>query len=96
MFDTVESTTMTLTWGLPANDSDDGNILSYPVICNSNGHESFSLDLTVPVADERLAVLQSLLPYTAYNCCVSVQTDRGRSPSFCIKETTLEDGNSSI
>ena len=83
---------MLLTWGTPVNDSDDGNVLRYIVDCSSDANRAFSLSMTYPVSAERRVVLQSLLPYTSYSCCVAVETDAGTSPVSCMEQTTLEEG----
>ena len=93
MFGDVDSTSMILTWGTPVNDSDDGNVLNYIVDCSS---DAFSLAVTTPASAERREVLQGLLPYTAYSCCVAVVTDTGRSPVSCVEQRTLEEGRPSI
>ena len=83
---------MTLTWGTPANDTSDGNILNYLISCTSNGDGNFGLTLTRPAASDRVVMLDSLLPYVSYNCCVAVQTDSGVSPFSCLQQFTLEEG----
>ena len=92
VFGDVDSTSMVITWGTPENDTDDGNILNYVVDCSSDTSRVFSLALTSPAAAERRAVLQGLLPYTMYSCCVAVETDAGRRPASCVQQTTLEEG----
>ena len=84
---------MILTWGAPVNDSDDGNVLNYIVDCSSDTNRAFSLAVTTLASAERREVLQGLLPYTAYSCCVAVVTDTGRSPVSCVEQITLEEGS---
>lgn len=91
-FGAVDSTAMTLTWGLPQNDSSDGVVRDYVVDCGSEFDQGFALDLTRSAGEERSVVLQNLLPYTVYGCCLLVETDMGRSPFACVEETTLEEG----
>ena len=91
-FSMVESTSMTLSWGLPQDDSSDGAILNYVVDCSSEFDRNFALDVTVPSSGERRALLESLLPYTNYNCCVLVVTDMGMSPFGCRRGLTAEEG----
>ncbi len=83
---------MTLTWGLPQNDSDDGILRNYVVDCGSDGDQSFALDMMLSADSEKRVVLQNLDPYTAYTCCLLVETDMGSSPLACTAETTLEEG----
>ena len=92
MLGDVDSTSMSLTWGTPVNDSDIGNVLNYIVDCSSDANRAFSLAVTTPASAEREVVLQGLLPYTVYSCCVAVETDTGRSPVSCVQQTTLEEG----
>ena len=93
MFEDVDSTSMTLTWGTPVNDSDDGNLLNYIVDCSSDANRAFSLSVTTPASADRREVLQGLLPYTMYSCCIAVETDTGRSPVSCLGQITLEEGS---
>ena len=88
----IETSSMTLTWGTPQNDSTDGTILNYLVQCNSMAHAEFALTLTRPAAADRVAMLRNLRPYVSYNCCVAVQTDTAVSPFSCVAQYTLEEG----
>ena len=91
-FDMIDTTNMILMWGTPENDTSDGNILNYLISCASSGDRNFALTLTRPANANRLAMLQSLRPFTSYNCCVSVQTNTAVSPFSCVEEYTLEEG----
>jgi hypothetical protein len=91
-FSEIDSTSMTLSWGLPQNDSRDGVITNYVVDCSSQLHQSFALDVMQSPSEERSLEIQELLPYTTYICCVLVETDMGRSPPSCMQQITLEEG----
>lgn len=42
------------------------------------------------------ATLDELLPFTMYNCCVSLQTTLANSTEVCQQEMTPEDGTKYI
>ena len=48
----------------------------------------------VPVSEDSTGVsFDGLLPYTAYNCCVSMETTKANSSAACQDGITLEEGS---
>ena len=63
-----------------------GNILSYTIVCGAS-------ITNIPTSEEVMEMLfDGLLPFTPYNCCVSMETTKANSSAACQKGVTLEEG----
>jgi len=84
------STTSLLHWKAPEEDSGDGTILQYNILCRfSDGDGLQPRNVSAGI---RSLQLTDLHPFTTYNCCVSAQRTNGNSPESCSFEMTLQDG----
>ena len=78
------SRSLTVIWDTPDDpDQLHGNILSYTITCGA-------LTSNVPASED--VSFDGLLPYTTYNCCVSMETTKANSSAACLEGTTLEEG----
>ena len=70
-----------------------GDLVHYTITCYSEEHPGyiFTMILT-PTGDRREEVIDGLLPYNTYNCCISVQTTMANSSVVCQQAPTLEEG----
>ena len=83
------SRSLIVAWDSPADpEGIYGVILTYSVTCGANFSIIIS-DIDVEVTD---ALFDGLLPYTSYNCCVSMVTTKASSSAACQEGTTLEEG----
>lgn len=85
------SRSLTVTWSPPVNlERMHGVIVSFTVKCgsfNTSSNDRLSSIEIIKVS------FSGLLPYTSYNCCVSVKTTIANSSVVCHEGTTLEEGN---
>lgn len=84
------STTSLLRWKVPEEDSGDGTISQYNILCRFSDGDS--LQPLEAFASIQSLQLTDLHPFTTYNCCVSAQRTNGNSPESCSSETTPQDG----
>ena len=83
------STTSLLRWEVPDDDSGDGTILQYIILCRFGGDSLQPHHVSAWIQSLQLTDLH---PFTTYNCCVSAQRTNGNSKESCSFETTLQDG----
>ena len=85
---------LAVTWDSPVDqDGVHGTITSYTVTCNA----VISHTIDVQASEENINVtmevsFDELLPYTTYNCCVSMETTKANSSAACQEGLTLEEG----
>jgi hypothetical protein len=60
-----------------------GSILSYTISCGA---------LTTTSEEAMDVLFDGLLPYTTYNCCISIATTKFNSSAACQEGATLEEG----
>ena len=88
----TSSRTLTFSWHPPIDPKRrHGDVLRYPIVCVSEDNPG-STFAAAGQSDDRELVLQGLLPYNTYNCCMSVQTTLANSSAVCKKARTLEEG----
>ena len=76
-----------LSWGLPSqNTSEEFETTLFIVIFEGNEYH-------VNPSSSLVMELDSLTPFTTYNCCVATNTTSGPSRLGCATQTTLEAGN---
>lgn len=86
------SRSLTFYWDSPANLSQrHGNVVCYTITCDSEEHPGYTFSI-YRLGSEREVVLDRLLPYNTYNCCVSIQTTLANSSAVCQKAQTPEEG----
>ena len=79
------SRSLTVSWDSPDDpDQLHGNILSYTITCGALSTSN------VPASKD--VSFDGLLPYSTYNCCVSMETTKANSSAACQEGTTLEEG----
>lgn len=81
------SRSLIVSWDSPDHpDQLHGNIISYSITCDT-------ITTNVPASEEAMDVLfDGLLPYTTYNCCVSMEATIANSSAACQEGVTLEEG----
>ena len=72
-------------WEYPQLDDVDGHLTQFSVSCLPDRVQVVS-------AFQQFLDVDSLSPYSVYNCCVTANTTKGFSNPVCDTETTLEDG----
>ena len=64
-------------------DQQHGSVLSYTISCGT---------FTIASEEAMDVLFDGLLPYTTYDCCVSIATTEFNSSAACHEGTTLEEG----
>ena len=83
------SRSLSMTWTSPANlNVKHGSFVAYAVQCWSKGQTTAAYKL----ANVTQVLIEQCLPYSAYNCCVSLQTTQANSTAVCQQQRTPEDG----
>ena len=83
------SRSLSLTWTSPANLKEKhGSFVAYSVKCWSKGQitAAYKLENVTQV------IIDQCLPFSTYNCCVSLQTTQANSTAMCQQQRTPEDG----
>ena len=82
---TIADTVLTLTWDPPAEDSQNGDILSYFLNCTVDGTSQFELNLTSLVEEISLGVYKESSTCT---CTISASNSDGEGPTTSASVTT--------
>ena len=87
---TATSRSLTMTWNNSHSYTEErhGQFVAYLIKCCSEGRCASVLDLE----SHTQATLDELLPFTMYNCCVSLQTTLANTTEVCQQKLTPEDG----
>ena len=87
----ITSSTISLAWSPPLVSERNGqNILGYHIICLSLTSVLGSYDNVTGYKDILNITLDSVYPFTAYNCCVAASTGNGRGRFACLRAVTRE------
>ena len=85
------SRSLSMTWTSPTNLKEKhGSFVAYTVKCWSEGQTTASYKL----ANVTQIIIEQCLPFSMYNCCVSLQTTQANSTAVCQQQSTPEDGKS--
>ena len=83
------SRSLSMIWTSPANLKEKhGSFVAYIVECWSEGQTTATYEL----ANVTQVIIEQCLPYSTYNCCVSLQTTQANSTAVCQQQSTPEDG----
>ena len=83
------SRSLSMTWTSPANlKGKHGSFVAYAVKCWSKGQATAAYKLS----NVTQVNIEQCLPYSTYNCCVSLQTTQANSTAVCQQQRTPEDG----
>ena len=92
MINITSSRILTFSWDLPADPKQrHGTVILTSITREAEGTSGHGVS-GYSFGDESTATLDGLLPYSTYNCCVSVRTTLATSPSACQNARTPEDG----
>ena len=79
-----------MTWDSPSDYTKEkhGSFVAYAIKCWSKEQTTAAFK----VENVTRVTIEECLPYTTYNCCVSLQTESANSTEICRQEMTPEDG----
>ena len=81
-----------MSWNFPVNFSErHGDVVSSPITCNSQENPRRIISVSAE-GDLRETVIESLVPYNTYNCCLSIMTTLANSSMVCRQAQTPEAG----
>ena len=89
------SQSLTFTWQSPVDPNGrHGDFVRSPVVCYSDDNSRQTTTAYGRSADNQVTFeVEALMPYSYYNCCVSVETTLANSTGVCQSTQTPQDGN---
>ena len=84
---------LTMAWELPTLGLNHGSFIAYSIKCQSEGVFTLTNDtIIIMLQNVTQTEINNVVPFTTYNCCVSLQTTQANSIAICQQQRTPEEG----